>query len=186
MGPLSLLLLALGLSLDALAVSVALACGLGARLRRGDVLRLGLWFGGFQAAMPIAGWAAGSAARQAVAAFDHWIAFGLLAAIGVRMAAEGIRNRGRVCEHRPLRWPLLLGLAVATSIDALVAGVGISMIGSPIGMPAATIGGVTAVLCWGGALLASRVEPWLRGNAEILGGLFLVGLGIKTLVEHLG
>lgn len=182
----AILVLALGLSLDALAVSVALACGLGARLRPSDLWKLGGFFGGFQALMPLLGGLAGRGVRGFVAEVDHWIAFGLLAVIGGKMVVESFRARREECVARPLTPVLMLTLAVATSIDALAAGFGISLLGVPLLLPAAVIGATTASLSVGGALLAVRLERYLRGNAELVGGLALVAIGLRIVAEHLG
>lgn len=186
---LSMLGIAFGLSLDAFAVSVsnsALVRGL--KLRHG--LRMALSFGLFQMAMPVAGWAAGSAFSRYIADFDHWVAFGLLLLVGGRMVREGLRpapadgcadGEAKDCRHLPT----LLVLSVATSLDALAVGLSFAMIRVDIAVPVVVIGAVTFALCLAGYFLGSRIGRRLNLRLEIAGGLVLVAIGVKILLEHL-
>lgn len=177
---LSLLILALALAMDAFAVS--LAQGAAGRMHVGQALVLALAFGLAQGVMPLIGWALGAALGGWFAAVDHWVAFGLLSILGVNM----IRASRADTEADPsLKGWHLFAAAIATSIDAAVAGITLPLLGVPIALACATIGGVTAVLCFGGALGGSHAGRRLEGRAEILSGVILIGLGVKILLEHL-
>jgi putative Mn2+ efflux pump MntP len=182
---LTALLLALGLSMDAVAVSIS--SGL-SRPGEGSwrLLRMPLAFGFFQALMPFLGWLGGAALVAQVAAWDHWLAFALLAGIGGKMLWEAWRGDDAEAEPAdPFAWGRLLVLSVATSIDALAAGLTIAFIDLPVGLTLAIIGGTTAAVCLPAVLWAGHLGGRWAGRAEIVGGLVLVGLGIKILVEHL-
>ncbi|HLV22580.1 MAG TPA: manganese efflux pump MntP family protein [Polyangiaceae bacterium] len=183
----SIFALALGLAMDATAV--AAARGLAAtRLRPGHVALMALLFGGFQALMPIGGFWLGTAFGALVRDWDHWVAFVVLGSIGAKMLWEA---RARPTEHRrsddvlfDLRTLLLL--AIATSIDALAAGVTLPWLGAPLLLSLTVIGGVTAVATALGAFAGRRFGRAIGGQLEGLGGVFLIGLGTKILIEHLG
>jgi putative Mn2+ efflux pump MntP len=180
----ALLLLAVGLAMDATAVA---ACrGLAAdRIRARDVLLVALLFGGFQAAMPLAGWLLGSSAGAAVEAWDHWIAFVLLAAIGGKMLLDARRDHEDTPVAAPFAPRALLLLAVATSIDALAAGVALSMVDVALAPAVATIGVTTALLSGAAVLLGRRLGAAIGRRLDAFGGLVLIALGVKILVEHL-
>ncbi len=182
-----MLLVAVGLAMDAAAVSVS--CSLGLRPPRlRPVLAMAALFGLFQAAMPLAGWLVGLGMRRHVAAFDHWLAFLLLSLIGGRMIREAWRSRScpePVTRDRFPRTPALLGLAVATSIDALVVGLSLSFLGQSIFVPALLIGLVTFLISLAASWLGQRLGALIAREAEIAGGVVLVLIGLKILVEHL-
>lgn len=181
----SILLLAVGLAMDATAA--AAAKGLAApRFLPKHVLLVALLFGGFQAAMPLLGWVLGQRIGPVVQAWDHWIAFVLLGGIGAKMIWEAMsadEESETTSDPFALR-PMLL-LAVATSIDALVVGVTLPMLGAPLLLSIGTIGVTTALLSALG-LYAGRIFGKLLGKRlDFVGGLVLVGLGTKILLEHL-
>jgi putative Mn2+ efflux pump MntP len=187
MSPLAIFALAVGLAMDATAV--AAARGLAAeRVRPGDAARVAVLFGGFQALMPLFGWLLGRRLGRAVAAWDHWIAFVLLAGIGAKMIHEAATKRA---ESAPapatelFRWRVLLVLAVATSIDAFAAGVTLPMLRAPLGASLVTIGLTTATLSTLGLYAGRRFGAVLGRRLDMLGGVLLVLLGSKILVEHL-
>lgn len=175
----------MALALDAFAVSVAAGLCL-ERVTGRHVFRTAFHFGLFQALMPIAGWAAAQTFADRIAAVDHWVAFGLLAFIGGRMLWEA-RTEGSLTAGRdPTRGVTLVTLSVATSIDALAAGLGLAVVGVPIWLPALAIGLVTAGLCVPGILFGARLgRAWGR-LAESVGGLVLIGIGLRILSDHLG
>ena len=194
-----ILLTAFALAMDAFAVAVAT----GAILRTvtfGQVLRMSLCFGFFQAGMPIIGWLAGSAVYKYIAAYDHWIAFVLLGAIGAHMSLEGFaayreaRAKGLcLCEipangpaKDPTRGYTLLVLGIATSIDALAVGISLSMVEAGIMVAALVIGVVCALVTSAGLYLGAFAcrNQYLSHFAGILGGFVLIGIGAKILVEH--
>ena len=175
------LLLALALAMDAFAVALTQ----GARFRpsvRGG-LAIALTFGVFQALMPLAGWAIGAVALGLVEAVDHWIAFGLLAFLGVRMLG------GHVAEdeaRRALTGRSLLFAGIATSIDALAAGITLPTLGIAPLLAAGLIGLVTFVMSGAGVVLGRHAGDRLGAWAERAGGIILIGLGCKILAQHSG
>ena len=183
----SILLLAFGLSMDAAAVSAARGLAVPKILPR-HVLLVSLFFGGFQALMPLLGWLIGDQLGELVQTWDHWIAFGLLGAIGGKMlweafAAEDEHEEAKASD--PFGLKLMLVLAIATSIDALAVGVTLPMLGAPIVLSVVTIGVTTALLSALGLFAGRRFGEVLGKRLDIAGGLVLIGLGTKILVEHL-
>ncbi len=186
MGWLSLLALACALAMDAFAVAIATGVTLNPLTAR-HIFRLSFHFGLFQALMPTIGWFAGSAVHGYISAFDHWIAFGLLAFIGGRMLWGAVHedDEGGSVPHDPTSGWSLLVLSVATSIDALAVGLSLAMIGSPIVVPAVVIGVVAASFTAVGMVLGRRIGAAWGKRVEVVGGLILIGIGVKIVVEHL-
>lgn len=184
MDAITLLGLALALAMDAFAVALGTGAVL-ARLTGRHLFRLGFHFGLFQALMPIIGWLAGLSVIQWVSAWDHWIAFGLLALIGGRMIHEALSSEAKVDERDPTRGLSLVMLSVATSIDALAVGFSLSVIGVSIWLPALVIGLVAGSLTVAGMLLGRRIGDRWGPRMEILGGCILIGIGTRILIEHL-
>ena len=182
---LQILLIALSLAMDAFAVSVSTGIsvpGFGPR----QAARIGLWCGGFQFAMPLVGWFLGTSVKDYIEAVDHWIAFGLLALIGGNMILEVIRG-GEDEALSELSVRRLFLLALATSIDALAVGITLAFDpgGLPILLSAAVIGVVAFALAMVGGLLGHRLGQMFQRRATLLGGLVLIGIGLKILLEHL-
>ncbi len=186
MGWINLLALACALAMDAFAVAIVTGLTLNPITRR-HVFRLAFHFGLFQALMPLIGWAAGKAVYRYISGSDHWIAFALLAFVGGRMLW------GTVCDKDEEKasfadptsgWALVL-LSIATSIDALAVGLSLAMVGSTIIIPAIIIGVVAAAFTATGMLLGRQIGSLWGKRVEMLGGLILIGIGIKILVEHL-
>ncbi|HEY6724361.1 MAG TPA: manganese efflux pump MntP family protein [Polyangiaceae bacterium] len=188
MNALAILTLSVGLAMDATAVSAARGCAARA-VRAQDVLRVALLFGGFQALMPGIGWLVGESFGSVVSAWDHWIAFALLGAIGGKMlweareAADPATPAGS--DPDLFATHVLVVLAIATSIDALAAGITLPILGAPMLFSLASIGLITAVLSALGMLLGRRFGGILGRRLDAFGGVVLVGLGTKILVEHL-
>ena len=188
----TLLALALALAMDAFAVSVTAGMQLRC-ISVGQTARMAGAFGFFQFAMPVAGWFLGVGVQSHIEAYDHWIAFALLAFIGGRMLKESWDKRHQDIEEEcslcpdPTRGAPLLLLAVATSIDALAVGLSMAILGQEVLFPAVVIGLVCLVLTACGIHLG-RVMCSLAGNwgnrANILGGLVLIGIGVNILHEH--
>lgn len=185
-----LLLLAVGLAMDAFAVSVANGMCL-KRCGMREALVIGLCFGFFQAAMPVVGFLCGSLFYQQIRLVAHWIAFGLLAFLGIRMILEGIKSwkeseKGS-CDVRgnSLTLKLLLVQGIATSIDALAVGISLSVVQANIVSAALIIGAVTAALCFVATFMGRRFGTILNDKAELLGGLILIGIGTRILISHL-
>lgn len=179
------LLLAVALAMDATAVAAGRAS---AGLRRREALLLAGSFGLFQGGMAALGWGLGAGAAELVERWDHWLAFGLLALIGGKMLFEALRPRdGDEAAPAPAALGLrtVLLLSVATSIDALAAGVTLPLLEAPIALSVAAIGLVTFALSLGGAFAGAALGARLGRPLEVVGGLLLIGIGIKTLAEHL-
>lgn len=175
--------IALGLAMDAFAVSLAAGVQVTA-IKRGHVLRLALSFGFFQFFMTVVGWLAGRGLSQWLAAVDHWVAFGLLALIGGKMLWDSFGPSENRCQD-PTRGWMLLTLSVATSIDALAVGIGLAFLDVSIWTSSIMIGIVAALLSAVGVLFGCRLGRRFGVWAERFGGLVLIGIGIKILVDHL-
>ena len=177
-------MIAIGLAMDAFAVSV----GKGVTLRRVEfryALTAGVWFGGFQALMPIVGYLVGARFSAVVASVDHWIAFGLLVIIGLNMIREAVWG-DQESHTSDFGVKTMLLMAIATSIDALAVGITIAFLNVSIWLAASVIGLVTLLLSGVGIYLGSLFGSRLGSKAGILGGVILVAIGIKIVVEHLG
>lgn len=186
MGCGTILLLAAGLAMDATAVSAAR--GLAAeRIQIRHVLTVAIAFGGFQALMPAIGWTLGARLGPTVEAWDHWIAFGLLAGIGGKMLWESARQSESAAAVREdlFGFKVMFVLAIATSIDALAAGISLPMLHAPFSTSVAVIGVVTALLSAAGLFAGRRFGAILGKRLDAAGGLVLIGIGGKILVQHL-
>jgi putative Mn2+ efflux pump MntP len=175
------LLLAVALAMDAFAVALTQGAKFRPSLRGG--LAIALTFGVFQALMPLAGWVIGAVALIYVEAVDHWIAFGLLTFLGVRMLGGHVGDEEAA---RALTGRSLLIAGVATSIDALAAGITLPALGVSPWLAVALIGIVTFVMSGAGVALGRRAGDHLGEWAERAGGIILIGLGVKILAEHSG
>lgn len=185
MGFFEMLLLAVGLSMDAFAVSVCKGLSMKkAGLREGTIC--GAWFGGFQAMMPLIGFFLGTLFAEAIQAFDHWIAFGLLLLIGINMLKEAFGDEEESCDA-DLSFKGMLIMAIATSIDALAVGISLAMAGNVnIFVAVALIGATTFLLSAVGVKLGNVFGSRYEKGAQIAGGVILILLGGKILLEHLG
>lgn len=179
---LSILALAIGLAMDAFAAALAQ----GAALRPGwrDSLRVGLAFGVAQAVMPLIGWSLGIAFAGVVRTVDHWIALVLLGFLGVRMIRAGLDSGDDEGAIRQLTNAALLSMAIATSIDAAVAGITLPLIEAPLWVSIGTIGLVTFLLSTFGMHAGAAAGARLGKRAEVLGGAVLILLGAKIFVTH--
>jgi putative Mn2+ efflux pump MntP len=180
---LPVLLLALSMSSDAFAAALSK----GARLDRpslGEALRTGLIFGSIEAITPVIGWALGRAASGYIEAFDHWIAFGLLAVIGGKMIWDSLRRSGE--EEKPQKHTLavLVVTAIGTSIDALAVGVTLALIGASILINALAIGAATFTMVTIGVMMGRYLGEKFGRMAEAAGGVILIAIGLKILLEH--
>lgn len=187
MGFLSIMTLAVALAIDAFSVAVACGAGLPSVTRR-QVFRLVWHFGFFQSAMTIFGYGAGVTVRMYIEALDHWVAFALLALVGGKMIWDSVAG-GPSKTHRsgdPTRGGSLVLLSVATSIDALSVGIGLSVLGDSIWLPALVIGVVAALFTAAGVKMG-QLATWAAGMerwAMFLGGLVLIGVGFHVLFSH--
>ncbi len=185
MNPFSLLFIAVGLAMDAFAVSIASGFAV-RKLHFRYAVKIAFLFGLFQGVMPVIGWLAGSKLVEYIAAIDHWIAFGLLSFVGGKMIYEStVFCEDEACDQDPKRIYVLLSLAIATSIDALAVGLTLSFINVNIVTPALIIGIITFTLSLAGVYIGDKVGHFFESKIEILGGIILIGIGIKILTEHL-
>lgn len=190
MTDLEIWLLAVGLAMDCFAVSIASGIIL-KRIRLRPMLTMAFCFGLFQAMMPLLGWTGTSLFSHLIETIDHWIAFGILAFLGGRMIKESFKDEGCKHEFDPTRLKVILALAVATSIDALAVGVSFACLGikdfSEILSPIGIIGFVSFALSFVGLLFGIRFGCGMarKLHAEFWGGVILVIIGSKILVEHL-
>lgn len=177
-----LMLVALAGALAVDAFAVALCQGAVARPGLRGAVRIGAAFGVAQALMPLLGWATGLAFASVIRDVDHWVVFGLLGVLGLKTVKEGLSEASPDC--RTLSGWALLGAAVATSIDAAAAGVTLPSLGTHVILACAVIGGVTLGLCAAGVFIGAAGGQRLGKRAEIAGGITLLLIGSKVLVEH--
>ena len=185
MGFLELFILAVGLAMDAFAVSICK----GLTLKRADgvsMAKCGLWFGGFQALMPTIGFFLGTLYADASQSIDHWVAFVLLAIIGVNMLKEALEKECDCCdENADFSVKTMFLMAIATSIDALAVGITFATMSVSVLFASSIIGIITFFICLFGVYLGSWCGNILGNKADLTGGLVLLGIGIKILIEHL-
>ena len=190
MGIGELFLLAVGLSMDAFAVSVCKGLAMKKATLKAEAT-CGLWFGGFQMLMPVTGFFLGSLFAEAIEAFDHWVAFGLLVIIGINMLKEVLEKEDESGDDpekdADLSVKTMFLMAVATSIDALAVGISLAMVGSVnIWLAAAFIGICTCLLSALGVKIGNVFGSRYEKKADLAGGVNLILLGAKILLEHLG
>lgn len=186
----TLFLLGVGLAMDAFAVAICKGLSM-KKVKTKNAIIVGLFFGGFQAFMPFLGWLLGSQFEQYIVSVDHWIAFGLLGIIGGKMLYEAIKGEEE-CDHdhsikeEVLDIKELFILAIATSIDALAVGITFAFLKYPVGLSVTIIGITTFVISVAGVYIGNFFGEKFKKKAEIAGGIILVGIGVKILLEHLG
>jgi putative Mn2+ efflux pump MntP len=177
--------IAIGLGMDAFAVSIATGVVL-PRITFRHVFRLSFHFGLFQFMMPIIGWWAGSAIAARIEAVDHWIAFGLLAAVGGKMIKDSLSGQSSDQSRKdPTRRMSLVILSIATSIDALAIGLSLAMLRAEIIYPSIVIGFTAAAMTIVGITAGSKLGRRLGKRMELLGGLLLIAIGLRILISHL-
>ena len=184
MGFLELFLIGVGLSMDAFAVAICQGLSM-TKIKWGHALTVGLYFGGFQALMPLLGWVLGSQFSGYIQQYDHWVAFILLLLIGGNMIRESL-SKEEECPDASLSVKAMLPMAVATSIDALAVGVGFAFLSVNIGAAVSFIGVITFVLSMIGVKVGSLFGAKYKSKAELAGGVILILMGLKILLEHLG
>lgn len=177
-----LMFIAIGVSMDAFAVSICKGLSV-TKVRPKHVLSTGLWFGGFQALMPLLGYFAGSAFADVVASVDHWIAFVLLGFIGYGMIKES-RDKDTGNVDPDFSFKTMLTMAVATSIDALAVGVSLAFLKVDIWTSILLIGATTAAFSMVGVTIGNVFGSRYKSTAELLGGIILILIGAKILIEH--
>lgn len=185
MGIIELLIVSVGLAMDAFAVAICKGLAM-KKLKISDAVKIALWFGGFQALMPLIGYLLGKQFASYISAFDHYVAFGLLLLIGANMIREALSGEEDDASDA-LTVRAMLPLAVATSIDALAVGVTFACLGGTnIAIDVAVIGLVTFIISFTGVKIGNIFGTRFKTKAEFAGGAILILLGIKILLEHLG
>jgi len=185
MGFFELFLIGVGLSMDAFAIS--LCKGLNMRkINYRHAFIIALFFGGFQALMPIIGWAIGKQFERFIVSFDHWIAFGLLLFLGIKMIYESVKGCDDDNIDEKLNIKELFMMAIATSIDALAVGVTFGFLSTPIAPASSIIGITTFIISFAGVAVGNHFGARFKKKSEILGGIALIVIGTKILLEHLG
>jgi len=179
-----IILIAIGLSMDSFAVSITNGLTIqGLNVKRVLTISFSLAF--FQAIMPLIGWFVGIGVESYIKDFDHWVAFVLLAFIGIKMIYEGFSDDEEKCSDTELKILTLLGQSVATSIDAFAVGISFAILKLEIITPVFIIGFVTFIISLFGLQLGKILGRKLGHSVEIFGGIVLLGIGIKILIEHL-
>jgi putative Mn2+ efflux pump MntP len=181
---LTIIIIAVGLSMDAFAVSVVSGSTY-KRLKIRHIFRMALFFGGFQALMPLVGSLAGISIKAYIEGYDHWVAFALLSIIGAKMIYESLKITSADENFNPENILILLVLSIATSIDALVVGITLSFLKISIVTAAVIIGLVTFVLSYLGVFIGKKFGHFFENKIEAVGGLVLIALGLKILIQHL-
>ncbi|MCL5113881.1 MAG: manganese efflux pump MntP family protein [Patescibacteria group bacterium] len=180
----AIILIAISLSIDSFAVSVSNGLTI-THKKLLNALKVALFFGFFQAFMPVIGWILGSNLRNHAESFDHWIAFGLLASIGAKMIYESIKNKrkNKIVSH--IKIQTLVGLSIATSIDALAIGITFALVNISLIQAVIVIGLITFLLSFLGFFIGNRLGNLFEEKIEIIGGLILIGIGLKILLSHI-
>jgi manganese efflux pump family protein len=185
MSLITILMISFGVAMDATAVSFS--CGVSFKDKKtASALKLGAAFGFFQLVMPVLGWLIGAELKKFIETFDHWAAFIILVAIGVKMIYESLAHREDKCRTIDIHnLKILLFLSLATSIDALMIGVSISMLNTGIFLPVISMGVITFLMSFFGALIGDRLGCRFGKRIEIAGGAVLILIGLKIVAEHL-
>lgn len=185
MTTIELILTAIALAMDCFAVSIV--CGMVMkRLQFWPMMKIAFFFGLFQAMMPCIGWLCGTQFYHYICHIDHWIAFGILVFLGIRMIINDLKaDDDEDCHINPYRIKMILTMAVATSIDALAVGLSFSMVQVNLWQSVISIGVTSFLLSWIGMLLSVFVGKKLNLKAELIGGIILIIIGLRILIEHL-
>ena len=181
---LTITFIAIGLAMDCFAVSITSGITI-KNLKVNNALQIALFFGSFQAIMPVVGWFAGRGLRDFITGVDHWVAFGLLGLIGLKMIYESTKLQSDKKEINPLNLYVLSILSLATSIDALAVGVSFAFLKISLVMSMIIIGTITFILSFIGVFVGNRTGHFFENKIELAGGLILIGIGTKILLEHL-
>lgn len=178
------LMIAVGLAMDAFAVSLGIGCAGQAQDSRAK-FRLSFHFGVFQTGMTLLGWLAGSTVADWINGFDHWIAMALLGYVGINMIRSGFNHDCETYQTNPSKGKTLMMLCVATSLDAMAVGLSMAMLKVPVVYPSLVIGVVAAGLSIFGLLAGHKMGQAFGKRMEIIGGLILVGIGVRIVITHI-
>ncbi len=184
-----LLLISLSLAMDALAVSLCKGLSM-PKLNLKHALIISAFFGVFQAIMPLIGWLISNSFKSYIEDFDHWIAFGLLLLLGIKMIIDAIKQQDEEASEYKLDFKELTLLAISTSIDALAVGITLAFLGTSLWGAVTCIGVITFVLCFVGVIVGNKIGNQLgikfQKASTIIGGVVLILIGLKILFQHLG
>lgn len=182
---LSLVLIGVGLSIDSLAASITTgACVRNIKIKY--ILKVAAYMAIFQGVMPLVGWLIGSSFKSIIENYDHWVAFILLFIIGGKLIYDGIKNNGETEPNtEPAKDLMLAGMALATSIDAMIMGIGFGLIEVNIWLAMLIIGVTTFLFSTVGVFVGEKIGNKINSSIEIFGGVVLIGLGVKILTEHI-
>jgi putative Mn2+ efflux pump MntP len=184
MSLLSQTLIGVGLSIDSLAASITTgACTKNIRLKH--VIKVAAFMAFFQGTMPLIGWIIGSSFKSIIEDYDHWVAFVLLLGIGGKLIYDGLTKKTDECNTAPTKNMLLVGMALATSIDAMILGIGFGLIEINIWLAMLIIGSTTFLFSSVGVFVGEKLGNKINKGIEVFGGLVLIGLGVKILLEHI-
>lgn len=182
----TIFLIALSLSFDSFAVSVGSGLSLCRKhLRFSDAFKIAFTLAIFQGIMPLLGWVLGLTVRNFIQQADHWIALILLCFLGIRMIIEGRKPIEEKKVKNPTNWKVLITMAIATSIDALAVGISFSFLYDKILIPVIIIGVTTFIVSLSGIYMGKKAGKSIAGKAEIIGGIILIGIGLKIFIEHI-
>jgi len=180
----TIILIAFGLTVDSLAVSISTGLVV-SQIKFIQAIRIALVLAFFQGLMPLIGWFAGYQIRNIIKDYDHWIAFVLLFIIGAKMIYESIKNGDDRKDFNPLKYSVMIGMAIATSIDALIVGVSFAFIDINIVLAVVIIGVLTFLVSMSGMFAGKKAGNYFGKKVEFIGGLVLIAIGAKILLEHL-
>ncbi|MCL5438751.1 MAG: manganese efflux pump MntP family protein [Patescibacteria group bacterium] len=180
---LSLFFIAIGLSMDSFSLSIAGGAAVKSP-KIHHVIRIAFFFGFFQAIMPLIGWFIGESLNKFIGPYDHWVAFFLLSSVGLKMIYNSVKNKNKK-KINLLDYKMLFLMSLATSIDALITGITLEFLKVPLLISVSVIGFVTFLLCFIGFWLGEKLSSVSEDKTEIIGGIILIGIGIKILIEHL-
>jgi len=184
MNLLSLTLIGVGLSIDSLAASITTgACSKNIKLKH--ILKVASFMAFFQGAMPLIGWIIGSSFKSIIEDYDHWVAFTLLLVIGAKLIYDAIKGTSEDNKSNPTKNMMLAGMAIATSIDAMILGIGFGLIEINIWLAMIIIGATTFIFSTIGVFLGEKLGNKINKGIEIFGGIVLIGIGLKILLEHI-
>ncbi len=181
----TIIIIAIGLGMDAMSVAVAIGARAAGRLNGRQLFRLSFHFGFFQMVMPLAGWVGGHNLTRLIGGYDHWIAFALLACVGINMIRESCQAEEKTPRGDPTKGFSLIMLSVATSIDALAVGFSFALLNVNIWQAVFVIGFFAAGMTMAGMLFGKMIGAYLGKKVELLGGLILISIGVKILADHL-
>ncbi len=179
----TILFIALGLSMDSLAVSIASGIAL-KKFLLWNTIKISFFFALFQGLMPVIGWYIGTGFKEYITELDHWIAFGLLVFLGLKLIHEGRKHEDDKKEFNPCKLTIILILALATSVDALAVGISFAFLDVDIFFPSLIIGIVTFIFSFAGVVLGVKFGRKYDFKIELIGGLILIAIGTKILLEH--